>query len=143
MTTSRDFQPQLAVSGPRLTHAWASGDPFTASEQALIDHAAAGELLSLGERETDREKMEEWSPDRTIRAAVLRHLLVAPEWSVHAKGVRLSGARIGGVLDLASTVLRCPLLLDACLLEDSHSVVLDYAIVSRLALSLADATWPV
>ena len=135
MTTSRDFQPHLAVSGPRLPHTWVSGDPLTASEQALIDHAAAGELLSLGKPETDRKKMEEWSPDRTIRAAVLLHLLVAPEWSVHAKGVRLTGARISGVFDLESTVLRCPLLLDACLLEDPHSVVLDYATVPRLALS--------
>jgi hypothetical protein len=69
--------------------------------------------------------MKGWGPARKIRASVLRHLLEASEWPVHAKGVRLRGARITGNLDLGLATLRCPLVLENCYLE--QRVVLDDA----------------
>ena len=39
----------------------------------------------------DLESMRAWGGDRRISAEALRHLLVAEQWQVHAKGVRLQG----------------------------------------------------
>jgi hypothetical protein len=65
---------------------------------------------------------------------VLRHLLVESEWSVHAKGVRLRGARISGRLDLESATLRCPFVLEDCYLDSKEPMVLKYSTVSLLRL---------
>jgi hypothetical protein len=78
--------------------------------------------------------MQAWSADRAIRAEVLRHLLVSSQRPMHAKGIRLRGTRISGALDLESTTLRCPLVLEDCYLDSEKPVVLDYAFVSRLEL---------
>ena len=107
----------------------------------MLEFAETGEGLdlSLGTvpvhdyAPVDREAMQSWGPDRTIRAELLRHLLVTSQWPVHAKGVRLQGARITGTLDLESATLRCPLVLHDCYLE--QQVVLVGATVSLLELS--------
>jgi hypothetical protein len=70
-----------------------------------------------------------------MRAAVVRHLLVASEWPLHSKGVRLRGARISGPLDLESATLRCPLLLEHCYLDSPEPVSLDYTTAPRIVLS--------
>jgi hypothetical protein len=80
----------------------------------------------------DFDVNQQWGVDRRIRAEVLRHLLVMPQWLVHARGIRLRGARIVGPLDLQSATLRCPLVLQDCYLEDP--VVLDYATTALLRL---------
>ena len=81
--------------------------------------------------------MEAWREDkeRTVRAAVLRHLLIADEWPVDAKGVRLRGVRISGLLDLKAATLRCPLSLDSCYLDASEPVCLDHAEALHVTLS--------
>jgi hypothetical protein len=129
-----DVANQSDHSGP----VWRT--PLEEPEQAVREHAETGEILELplgaepneGLPAVDFEAMQSWGVNRIVRAEVLRHLLVAPEWPVHAKGVRLRGARIIGTLDLESATLRCPLVLQDCYLE--LPVVLDYTTVSRLEL---------
>jgi hypothetical protein len=111
-------------------------------EKSLIRHAVTGEIRDLGhgsapgkdQAPLGLEEMQAWGADRTIRAEVLRHLLVESEWPVHVKGVWLRGARITGPLDLESATLRCPLVLEDCYFESEQPVVVDYATVARLCL---------
>jgi len=111
------------------------GDPVEPPEQALLDHACAGTLLDLvGDGPVDREAMKKWGSAHTVRPAVLRHLLVEPQWPMHCRGVRLRGARISGPLDLESATLRCPLLLEDCYLDSPDPVTLNYATVPRIGL---------
>ena len=70
----------------------------------------------------------------TIRATVLRRLLVDDDWPVHAKGVQLHGIAISGQLDLEGATLRCPLRLEDCDLDQSGEINLRYATVSLLVL---------
>ena len=136
MTTSSHGQPALAAPGNKAQPEWKPGDPVEPPEQALLDHAVAGTRLDLaGDGRVDHESMNEWGPARTVRAAVLRHLLVEPQWPVHSKGVRLRGARISGRLDLESATVRCPLLLEDCYLDGPEPVALDYATVHLIVLS--------
>ena len=66
---------------------------------------------------------------------VLRHLLIAEEWPVDAKGVRLRGLRISGLLDLEAGALRCPLVLDRCYFDANEPARLNYSTALRLALT--------
>jgi hypothetical protein len=105
-------------------------------EQELLGHARAGMRLDLaGDGPVVHEAMDQWGPERTVRAAVLRHVLVDSQWPVHSRGVRLRGARISGRLDLDSATLRCPLLLEDCHLDNPDPVALDYATADRIVLS--------
>jgi hypothetical protein len=101
----------------------------------LLRAAAAGDLLDLGEGQAGRAEMQAWGPERTVRAAVIRHLLVGREWPVHPKGVRLRGARVSGVLDLEGTAVPSALRLADCLLDTSAPVTLDHANVRLIALT--------
>jgi hypothetical protein len=101
----------------------------------MLCAAASGERLDLGKGPFDLVAMKAWGPRRTVRAAVLRHLLVDEEWPVHAKGVQLRGVRISGRLDLEAAALRCPLRLEDCYLANPRPVILDYATVLLLTLT--------
>ena len=96
------------------TSDWRPEDALTAAEQAMCRGSEAGEWVDGGEGPYSLAAMPAWGPGRTVRASVLRHLLVADEWPVHEKGVQLRGLRISGHLDLANAGLRCPLQLDSC-----------------------------
>ncbi len=97
----------------------------------MVAAAAAGELVDRGEGPFTLAEMQAWAEERTVRAAVLRHLLFAGQWPVDAKGVRLRGVRISGLLDLEAAALRCPLLLDCCYLDADDSACLDHATAMR------------
>ena len=97
--------------------------------------AATGELLDCGEGPFDLTAMQLWGEERAVSAAVLRDLLVGGQWPVHAKGVRLRGVKIGGLLDLEGATLRCSLSLDSCYLDAEDPVCLDHATASRVALT--------
>jgi hypothetical protein len=57
----------------------------------------------------------DWDAQRTVAAALLAELLLtAPEESRRPRGLRLTGARIVGELNLEATELACPLLLQGC-----------------------------
>ena len=78
---------------------WRPGDDLTEAEQIMRDESAAGALVDGGPSSCEHAAMQAWGTDRTIRAPVLRHLLLTEDWPVHDKGVRLRGLRITGKLD--------------------------------------------
>jgi hypothetical protein len=112
---------------------------LTEPEKALLERAKTGSKLNLPLTPTNEELPVEidampcWGPNETIRAEVLRCLLVEENWPVHAKGVSLRGALISGKLDLESAMLRCPLVLEGCYFE--QEVDLQHATVSLLKLT--------
>lgn len=104
-------------------------------EEEMRAKAATGELLDCGEGPFDLAAMQLWGEERAVTAAVLRDLLVEGHWPVHAKGVRLRGVKISGLLDLDGATLRCPLSLDSCYLDADDPACLDHATASRVALT--------
>ena len=114
---------------------WRPGDDLTRLEETMVAGAASGELVDCGEGPFSLAEMQAWEADRTLRAAVLRHLLITGEWPVDAKGVRLRGARIGGLLDLEAAAVRCPLALEECYLDADEPARLDHASASRVTLA--------
>jgi hypothetical protein len=102
MTTSSCDQGARAAPAIEEQHERGPDNPVEPPEQALVDHAVAGMCLDLaGDGRLDHASMNEWGPARTVRAAVLRQLLVEPQRPVHSKGVRLRGARISDALILS------------------------------------------
>lgn len=114
---------------------WIPGDELTPLEEKMCACAAAGEWLSLGEGPFELAEMQAWAAGRTVRASVLRHLLIDEHWPADAKGARLRGARISGTLDFEAATLRRPLWLDGCYLDAAVPVGLDYAITRSLTLT--------
>jgi hypothetical protein len=86
----------------------------------MLECAASGELLDpIGDLSLlDRAAINVEAQPRTIRAAVLRHLLTETDWAVEPKGVRLSRVRITGLLDLEAATVRCPLWLAPALCSE-------------------------
>ena len=100
------------------------------AEERLIAAAAAGEEANLRpdhDDDVDPPQGGDWGEDRTVRADVIYALCLGlrDDWPVHAKGVRLRGARIDGQLDLEAAVLTRRLQLQDCYLD--QPVVLRYA----------------
>ena len=100
----------------------------------MVAAAGTGDLLDRGEGPFSLTVMHPWDQEPTIRAAVLRYLLVAGQWPVDVRGVRLRGVRISGSLDLEAAVLSRPLSLECCYLDADEGVCFDYATASRVAL---------
>lgn len=97
-------------------------DDLTPAEQELIDACARGEVLDrrVGEDTLDDPaNAEDWGPDRTLRAEVVRALATGAreDWPVHEHGVQLAGFKIEGELDLESATLPRPLRLERCALD--------------------------
>jgi len=124
--TGSQSPPQAQLTQP-------GGHP--ALEEEVRAKAATGELLDCGAGPFDLAAMQFWGAERTVSAAALRDLLAGGQWPVHAKGVRLRGVRISGLLDLEGASLRCPLSLDCCYLDADDPVCLDHATASRVALT--------
>jgi hypothetical protein len=101
----------------------------------MVSAAAAGDLVDRGEGPFELADMQSWAEERTVRAAVLGHLLVAELWPVHPRGIRLRGVRIGGHLNLEAATLRCPLSMDCCYLDADEPVGLDDATALYLTLT--------
>jgi hypothetical protein len=97
-----------------------AGVSLTDAEQALVDHVTRGELLDLANGEpVDEAAMRAWGSSRTIRAAVLRDILLgrlAPDPDPH--GLQLRGARIAGQLDLKNLTTNVGMELSDCLLGE-------------------------
>jgi len=124
-TNSQPAEPaQLTQPGRHLT-----------SLKEMRDKAAAGEWLDGGAGPFEPDAMKSWGKERTVNAAVLRDLLVGDRWPVHAKGVRLRGVKISGLLDLEGATLRCPLSLDGCYLDAAGPARLDHATASQVTLT--------
>jgi hypothetical protein len=100
-------------------------------ERELIEHAAAGTTCDVSGRPDD---------DRRVCAAVIYELCVGARWTVHAKGVRLTGARIEEPLDFEHATLRAPLKLRDCDLRGA--VTFTSASVPALDLAGSKLTQP-
>ncbi|HEY0534487.1 MAG TPA: hypothetical protein VGD29_23110 [Actinoplanes sp.] len=96
------------------------GPQLTALEQQLVDAVIQGELLDLaGEDEPDEATMHSWGPAQTIRAWVIRDIVLgrlAPE--PDPRGLGLRGVRIDGRIDLANVAKDLEIRLQNCLLPD-------------------------
>jgi hypothetical protein len=115
------------------------------AERQLVDAAKKGvvaDFHSPDGKENDLAAGANWGRDRKIRAAVIYALATGadPRWPVHARGVRLRGARIVGDLDFAGTELARPLALLQCYMEktlnlegaSAHSIFLTGSRVGKL-----------
>jgi hypothetical protein len=102
------------VSGPN--QAGDAAEPeLTAVERRLIEHARAGQWLDLaGAAELTGEQMAGWGAERTVRAEMVRDLLLGRHGGVDPRGVELCGARITGTLDLNDVRTASPLRLTLC-----------------------------
>jgi hypothetical protein len=69
-----------------------------------------------------------------ISAAVLRHLIVEPDWRVRARGVEMRSTVIDGRLDVTAATVRCPLRLEKCRLIGDQPIALDLATLPMLML---------
>ena len=103
-------------------------------EEEMVARAAAGELVDGGSGPFSLVEMQAWGKERTVRAAVLRHLLIGKDWLTDARDVRLRGIRVSGALDLEAAALHCPLHLDSCFLE-GKLVCLDQATATVLTIT--------
>ncbi|MEU1706590.1 membrane-associated oxidoreductase [Streptomyces sp. NPDC005706] len=81
---------------------------------------AAGVAVDLRTAEDeDTAQGADWGPDRTVRASVLRALLLnGPLEQGEIPALRLGGARITGVLDLSHGAIEHPIRLSDCFFED-------------------------
>jgi hypothetical protein len=125
----------MASSNTPRHFSWRQGAPLWRIESEMVAAAQAGEQAGSARGPFDLEAMNKWRSGRTIRAAVLQHLLVGDEWPVHARGVRLRGVRIIGQLDLEAATLRCPLRLERCYFSAPVPVNLNYASGSLIILT--------
>ena len=88
---------------------------LTDPEQRLVAAARAGQLRDfVGGGPNDADEVDGWGPERTVRAGVLRDLLLGRHGELDPRGVQLRGARIGGVLDLDDVRTATPLRLTDC-----------------------------
>ena len=138
MDASDGVDAQTAQDG-QAPAGWRPGGELTPLELEMLAGAAAGELVERGEGSFSLAQMQAWGEERTVRAAVLRHLLISQEWPTDARGIRLRGVRIGGYLDLEAAAVRCPLHLESCFL-DAESVCLNQA--SAMVLTITGCRLP-
>ena len=84
------------------------------AERRVVEHAARGEICELGTGEPSQGA--QWGEERVVRASVIYALCCSADGgsAVHAKGVRIRGARIQGMLDFEDAVLQVPLHLLRC-----------------------------
>ena len=95
---------------------------LTSAEKEVVNAAAEGDLadFTAGDKQADDPAQgAAWDDGRSVRAEVICALAVGtnPAWPVHAKGVRIRGAKIVGALDFEAATLRCPLLLVGCYID--------------------------
>ena len=87
----------------------------------MLSGCLVGDRVSFGDGNLPNEEND----DVVLRADLIRLLLLGqdPEAVLHAKGVRLRGAHISGVLDLQGTDCVYDLTLTRCFLEKSPSFI--------------------
>ncbi|MEU5958527.1 membrane-associated oxidoreductase [Streptomyces sp. NPDC047525] len=93
---------------------------LTAVELRVQEAYARGRTVDLRPSDgAEADSGAEWGPDRTVRAEVLRALLVeGPHESGGTPLLRLTGARITGRLDLQYVDVAAPIHLWACYFDD-------------------------
>ncbi|UYQ61763.1 membrane-associated oxidoreductase [Streptomyces peucetius] len=113
---------------------------LTPAERRVLQAFPKGEAVDLREDPDDDPALgASWGPERTVRAEVLRAMLVdVPSRDGEIAGLKLWGARITGVLDLKYGTVECPVRLRACHFEKTPDL---YGAQIR-ALVLTDSVLP-
>ena len=94
--------------------------PLTKAEEKLLAEYANPARISVGDGEVPLEA----TPDCSIRAALLRHVLLGgDEITLDQKGLRLRGAWIKGALDLQGSDCNRDITLSHCQLDEPLSLV--------------------
>ncbi len=107
MPTLKDILPQNLIT------------ELTPAEEAILDKAMKGEAadFTTGDKETDDpNSADNWGVDRTIRPEFMYWLCTDEGASklVHARGIRITGAKVPGELDFDSASIKRPLVLFGC-----------------------------
>ncbi|MXM65571.1 membrane-associated oxidoreductase [Streptomyces sp. HUCO-GS316] len=94
---------------------------LTPAEERVWRAFATGAAVDFRTAEDeDPAQGEAWGPERTVRAAVLRFLLLnGPEEQGETASLKLAGARIGGVLDLRYATTERAARLRHCFFDDA------------------------
>jgi hypothetical protein len=114
-------------------------DQLSAPERALRDAIPSGKVVDLRPNEArtkdDPAQGAQWGPERTVRAELIRELLVVepPAGAPPPRALKLLGARIEGELDLEDESIRCPPTLQGCFFE--YPINLQEARAASLTLS--------
>lgn len=103
-------------------------EPLSAAEAKIVAYLSSGDFDRLG----DGLLPESDDPARILRAELLRFLILGNNYRSHEKGVRVSGARITGILDLEGCRIPRDIGLKDCHFEASP--VLRSAIIDNLFL---------
>src|ERR1700730_8419193 len=96
------------------------------AERILVRGAASRDVRWVGPNDNpddpanDPAKTQKWSPERSIRAAVLAWLVADPEAApfVHPSGPGVAAAKIVGKLDLSYQEVARPITLIRCAIPD-------------------------
>ncbi len=113
---------RLAAVGGCLDNRIMRGDASDA-ERLLWEAFPAGGWVDFraGNPDDDLAGAAGWGADRTIRAEILAGLLLGAGESLpgHFPAVRLRGARIAGLLDVAGAAVSCALVCESCYFDTS------------------------
>ncbi len=95
--------------------------PLNAAEERMLSGCLVGDRVTFGDGNLPKEE----SGEVVLRADLIRLLLLGqdPDVVLHAKGVRLRGAHISGVLDLQGSDCVYDLTLTRCFLEKAPSFI--------------------
>jgi hypothetical protein len=96
-------------------------DELSAPERVLWEAFPTGEPVDLSGGDLDFDSTDAWGRERTVRAEVISALLLGAQDNEpgHVAAVRLTGARITGILNLGHAHVTAPLALTACQLTDA------------------------
>ncbi|RSN69991.1 MULTISPECIES: hypothetical protein [Actinomadura] len=91
---------------------------LTAAERRVWRAFRTGAKVDFSRDGDDAADGAAWGPERTVRAWVLRKLLLRPPENGEVAALRVSGARITGTLDLQYATVEHPIRLWACHFEE-------------------------
>jgi hypothetical protein len=107
---------------------------LTPAERRMWQAFPRGEAVDFRRPDDDPDRGGDWGPERTVRAEVIRALLLGgPSDDGEIAALRLAGARISGALDLQYGTVECAVRLWGCHFEQGP--VLYGARVRQLNLS--------
>jgi hypothetical protein len=135
MAPSRPGIIQAGTIGGRMAIA---RQRWTSLERRLWTAVRRGDLVDLRAAEVDPRHV--WGPARTVRAEVLRELLISGPAPLpgHIGGLRLAGARVTGPLDLAHGRLDLPFAFLECWFDEP----IDLSAARTRAVVIRDCRMP-
>jgi hypothetical protein len=121
--THRPASVGLALNPPRRLSEFGA---LSVAETRLVDEMGSGMAVAIG----DGLPRPDAGSDQTIRADLIRYLLLggddelrAAGKRLHERGLKIAGARISGVLDLQSCTVPCDIALMRCRFDEAPVLV--------------------